>query len=141
MAKHTTEGYTVTFDATDIAGLSNLPWPENERPEIDVTDLASSGIETLPALPDGGTADFECFFEPDDAGQQALITNHALGDGTTGEVIITAPATSTTETTPGNITFDAYVQSWQVEAGVNEAAMVTFTLRVQGDPVYTDPVT
>lgn len=141
MAKHTTEGYTVTFNATDIDGLTNVPWPANERGEIETTDLASSGVETLPDLPDGGVVDFNCMFNPDDPGQQALIANHALGDGTTGEVIITSPATSTTETTPGFITFDAYVQSWQVDASVRSRTEVTFGLRVQGDPVYTAPTT
>ncbi|MGB0437227.1 MAG: phage tail tube protein [Mycobacterium sp.] len=141
MAKHTTEGYTVTFNSQAIGGLTNLPWPANARGEIDVTDYDSSGVETLPALVDAGSVDFSCIFDPDDAGQQALITNHALGDGTTQTCVITSPSSSTTETTEGFITFTAYVQGWQVQGNVNGRAEANFSLRVQGNPTYTAPTT
>lgn len=139
MSKHTTEGYGVTFNSISIGGLTNLPWPTNTRGEIDVTDFDSTGIETLPALPDGGTVDFTCIYDPDDTGQQALIDNHALGDGTTQTVIITAPAAATSQSNPPTISFSAYVQAWGVDAAVNDVTRATFTLRVQGDTTYTDP--
>lgn len=141
MAKHTTEGYTVTWNGTSVAGLTGLPWPPAERGEIDVTDFDSTGVETLPALSDGGVTQMVCIYNPDDAGQQALFDNYALGDGTTQQVVITAPSSSTSLATAPTLTFDAYVQSQQVTGDVNNRAEVTFSLRVQGDPTYTDPTT
>lgn len=141
MSKHTTEGYTVTFNSISVGGLTNIPTPDIQRAEIDITDFDSTGIETLPAFADAGTATMECIFDPDDAGQKAMIDNYELSTTTNRTVVITMPAASTTETTPGAVSYSAYVQGYNIQGDVNDRVNITFTLRVQGDPTYTDPVT
>lgn len=138
MAKFLAKGSTITFNSIAIGKVRNFGRPDAQKEEIDVTDHDSTGVyrEFVAGLADPGTVTVECNYDPDDAGQQALVANFALVGNNVQEVVITLPAAATASGV-ATITFDAYVASIVAQLPGTDAAPATrtFTLRVSGNTV------
>lgn len=135
MSKFLAKGTAITFNSVTIGNVRSITTPDASKEEVDVTDHGSSGIyrEFLSGLADPGTVTLECNYNPQDAGQQALVANFALTANTTQEVVITLPAAASSSGT-ATITFDAFVQSKSgtLPGTTAEPGTRTFTLRVSG---------
>lgn len=103
MPKLFAHGTTMTFGATAVGGLLDIPLPSDEAEEIEETDMASGGRrEWRAGLIDGGTIELTIRYIQGDAGQDAMRA--ALG-GAAEEVVVTAPGGAGAPTW----TFDAAV--------------------------------
>ncbi len=57
---------------TDIGAVRTISGPSGSKPEIDVTDLASSGKEFLAGIPDYGQVNFTGFHDETEATQTTV---------------------------------------------------------------------
>lgn len=125
-------GATMTFNGYEVGGLLDIPLPEEDREEVEITDQRSQfQREYLPGLKDNGTLDITMRMIPGDAGQTAMREN-SESDNETVEIVIQLPSHVTDLGLPVlSWTFDGFVQTtggtlyWE-----NTAAERTVTLRV-----------
>lgn len=110
-----------------VGNLTNVPAPQTEKQEIDVTDFDSTAVESLPGLPDNGEMAIAGWFNYTDVGQAVLLADSLDPD---------APVrTFQLDFTRQDVrfTFDAYVKRFQPQAGgPNEAYRFEGSLRVSG---------
>lgn len=60
---------------TAVGGIANYSGPSGSKPEVDVTELASTGKEYLGGIPDYGQVTFSGFHNEDEAQQTTLWTD------------------------------------------------------------------
>jgi hypothetical protein len=127
-------GATMTFAGYEVGGLLDIPLPEEDREEVEITDQRSEfQREFVPGLKDNGTLDLTLRMIPGDPGQAAMREN-SESDNELEEVVITLPEHVVYRGVPQlSWTCDAYVQTiggtlfWE-----NTAAERTITLRISG---------
>ena len=137
MAKAATQGtklYVEDPDTPDtylaVGNLTSIRTPSPDKPEIDVTDLDSTGAEFLLGIPDFGNLDFTGFYNPDSPGQEVLKEDGASTESTVRSFRI--ELTSLEE----QIEFEGIVKSFVIEAGLNNAYTFNGTIRTTGAPTF-----
>ena len=124
---------TVISTLTDVGDITGISIAGITRTEIDVTSLADTAKKYLMGTTDAGTIEIQ--FNYDDTmtvGGLALVPGGA--SGTTLETtsvaykIIVPCGASTTQ----GITFNAFQQSFSVEAAVDSQLTGSLTLRIDG---------
>lgn len=123
-------GTTFTFGSIPVGGLLDVPIPERDREEVEVTDQNSNfDREYVPGLRDNGTYELPMRLIPGDAGQEALRT--AAGNPEDiRECVITLPD----HANPRIFwTFDAWVKTFGGELPwENTAASRNVVMRITG---------
>lgn len=139
MAKYQGAGTTLVFDSVTVGGIRSITLPDASKGEIDVTDMDSTAREFLPGRQDFGQVTIECWHDPEDTGQQKLVTNFGTAGNTTAECTITLADAATSSATSSTITFDAFVLSMpgNITGEADEGSTRTFTLRVTGSATET----
>jgi hypothetical protein len=125
-------GTTVTVDSVDIGGLVNITTPESSVGVVVTTTNDSSRIRSyIAGLVNNGSLSLVCRDLSDDAGQTALRAN--VGATAALAMVVTLPATSTSDSTVTTVSFDAFVTASGAKTlpqDQDEAAGVSFTLKV-----------
>lgn len=131
MARVLSQGTIITMDcgsgATEIGCITSFSTPASNRSEINVTCLSSDAQEFRLGLVDNGTVSLNIIFDDCDAGQEDLTDQ--LGSDEPCEFVITFSGGTT-------VTFDALVQSFQLDGSIDSAVTGTVTLRVTGESVF-----
>lgn len=131
MARVLSQGTIITMDCgggpVEIGCVTSFSTPAANRSEINVTCLDSDAQEFRLGLVDNGTVSFNIIFDDCDAGQEALTEQ--LDADQPCEFVITLAGGTT-------ITFDALVQSFQLDGSVDSAITGTVTVRVTGAAVF-----
>lgn len=113
-----------------VGNLTNVPAPQTEKSEIDVTDFDSDAVESLPGLPDNGEMPIAGWFNYADVGQAVL-----LADSLDPEAPLRNFRLNFTRQVM-RFTFSAFVKRFQPQAGgPNEAYRFEGSLRVSGATV------
>lgn len=138
MAKAATQGTKLLIEdpATpgsylDCGNLTSIRTPSPDKPEIDITDLDSTGAEYLLGIPDFGNLDFSGFYNPSSTGQAQLKEDGTGTASTTRSFRI--DLTSLDE----RIEFDGVVKSFVIEAGLNNAYTFNGQIRTTGAPTFS----
>lgn len=135
MPKFLAHGCSLTYNSIDIGNIRNISGPDASKEEVDITDHDSTAgsREFVPGLKDFGTLTLECNYNPNNAGQQAMVTDFVATSNTTRECVLTLPAVASSSGTV-TLTFDAFVLNTPIELPGTEAAPATrtFTLRLTG---------
>ena len=131
-------GTTVTFDDIEVEGLRTVPLGGGTKGQVDVTSHSSGGRErTVPGLKASESFDIEMLMVPGDAGQAAMIANHAAEGANIVEMVITLPE-SVLEAGFDQLSWavDVYVLNWEISLPHdNNPATRTFTFSRESDPV------
>lgn len=127
MAKSAASGTVLKQGTTVVANITSIGVPSPEKPEIDLTDFASTAAENTPGIPDFGEIPISGFYNYSDAGQTIL-----RADGY--DVAPTTKAWTIEFTKQGNkFTFNGWVKRYTPTAGgPNEPYRFDATLRVTG---------
>ena len=139
MAKQATQGTTLYVEDENTPGtylavgnITSINTPSPDKPEIDVTDLDSTGAEFLLGLPDFGSIPFSGWYNTASNGQLQM-----RADG-----ISTSSTTRTFRLDLENFnerwTFTGVVQAFTVEAGLNSAYTFNGTIRTSGAPTISE---
>lgn len=115
---------------TTVAEIYQLGGPSPSREQIDMThhESPSQYREFIASFKDGGEISFSCNFLPDNATQDA--TSGVLSifeDGTKSNWQIVFPNTGST-----TAAFSAYVQTYNVNAPIDDKLSLDVTLKVDG---------
>lgn len=132
MAKSQALGTVLKQGTTVIGNVTSISTPSPTKPEIDVTDFASTAAEFLPGIPDNGEMSISGWFNYSDAGQTILRAD--------AHDPLAAAKAFTIEFTKQAIkaVFNAYVKSYTPAAGgPNEAYTFDAVLRVTGTVVFS----
>lgn len=127
MAKSAAKGTRLLQGATVVANITAIDVPSPDKPEIDLTDMASTAAENTPGIPDFGEISFSGFYNYADAGQTIV-----RADGY--DVAATTKAWTIEFTNQANkFTFNAWVKRYVPTAeSPNDAYKFSATLRVTG---------
>lgn len=127
MARVLSQGTIITVDCGDgpvqIGCITSFSTPSQSRSEINVTCLDSDAQEFRLGLVDNGTSTFNIIFDDCDEGHELLTQQ--LDAEEPCEFVITLNGGTT-------ITFDALVQSFQLDGSVDAAITGSVSLRVTG---------
>jgi hypothetical protein len=132
MPAYAAKGTALSIDGTEVGRLTSVGGVGIERDELETTahDSAGGFKEFIMGLRDSGTFEVEFQFDPEDAGQLALM-EHANEAEEPGEFVITYPAAG-----GYTWTFDAWVMSYNVgEAPVDDVLTGSASIRITGIPV------
>jgi hypothetical protein len=133
MAKFWAHGATISFNSIDIGGCTAIGVPDQSREEVELTAHDSLGWrEFVDGLRDGGTCSITARMDPEDMGQIELIQNFNARN-VAGEVVITLPIDSPVYT----ISFDAFVLDTGGSLPFDDAAEVTYTLRIKREVTFS----
>ncbi len=127
-------GATLVFNGYPVEGLLDIPLPDEEREEVEITSHSSEfQRQYLPGLKDNGELDLVMRMIPDDAGQIAMRDNAAT-ESEVVEIYIQLPSHVENLGYPVlRWTFDGFVRQrggtlfWE-----NTAAERTITIRISG---------
>lgn len=131
MAANPAQGTLLKKGTTTLGDITSISLSGITRAEIDVTALADTGKKYLMGTVDSGTV--EVGFNYDDA----LATYIPSTSETTSSAWSITVATGPTQTQV--ISFNAFVQSFSVEAGVDAALTGNLTLRIDGVVTFGTP--
>lgn len=110
----------------EVKEVTNFQGFDGQAAEIDVTHMKSPAKEYLPGLQDFGNFQLDVNYLPDDPGQEELRDAKASGEVLTFRLTLSE----------GTIyTWDSYVMSSPISAGVDAKVDGSFQLRVTGDVV------
>lgn len=130
MAKFWAHGTEMSVDSVDVGGMTALSLPEQSREQVELTSHDSDGWrEFVDGLRDGGTVSVTCRFDPEDAGQAALLGNFNTRN-TNLACIITLPSDAGSGTF--TLSFSAFVLDTGGNLPFDEAGEATFTLKIDG---------
>jgi len=123
---------TIVFGTSAFtAEVKSLNGTDVTREDIDVTHMGSTTyMEFQPSdLADGGSIEMEIHFDPDAIPPIS---------GAAETITITFPLPAG-QTTPADLVFTGYVNSWSWEAPLEEVMTAEVTIKVDGktDPVWT----
>ena len=110
---------------TNIGNITDFQGPGGQAAVIDVSNLDSIMREKLMGLPDEGQFSFNVNLDPDNASHQAL--RNARANRTRLEFRLTL-----TDATPATGVFFAYVLSFNLSGGVDQAVKAAITLEIDG---------
>lgn len=131
MARVLSQGTTITMECdgtpVEIGCITSFSTPAASRSEINITCLSSEAQEFRLGLVDNGSVSFNILFDDCDEGQEDLTDQMASDEPC--EFVITLAGGTT-------ITFDAMVQSFQLDGSVDAAVTGTVSLRVTGEVVF-----
>lgn len=141
MAKTATQGTVLYVESADTPGtylaignLTSIRTPSPEKPEIDVTDLDSSGAEFVLGLPDFGNIEFTGWYNLASTGQVQMRDDGISTSDTTRSFRLDL------ENQDERWTFNGKVRSFVVEAGLNSAYTFNGSIRTTGAPTVTTPI-
>lgn len=132
MGKTQALGTVLKQGTTVIGNVTSLTTPNPTKPEIDVTDFASTAMEFLPGIPDNGEMSIGGFGNYADAGQTILRAD-------AHDPLAVAKAFTIEFTKQAfKAVFNAYVKTYTFTAPDPQGAY-TFdaTLRVTGTVVFS----
>jgi hypothetical protein len=118
--------YVALGGLIDWSGLGG-----GSSPDIDVTDLSSTGKEFLTGLKDEGTVTVNCNFLPTDAGQLAVETARNGGN------ITSFKATYGSGTGAPIYAFDGFVKTFELGVGVDKQISLSFSIKLTGSTTKT----
>jgi hypothetical protein len=101
---------------TTIAGVTNVAFGGGERTDIDVTAIDDEDQYTIGGRRARKTLTYQIYYDPADAGHQALLANYNAADSTAvacSVVLADAGAAA--------LTFDAYVRNFAMKLDVDGA--------------------
>lgn len=112
----------------NIGNVRGFSGPSGEKPEIDVTDLDSTGKEYLAGIPDFGTIQFTGWFNELDAQQDDLWADFldAASSHIRNYRVVLPNAEATT------FDFNGFIQALEVNTQTEEAVELNGTIRVSG---------
>lgn len=121
----------------EVAELLSVPWPQRERTRIDTTTHDSPGEsrQYIAGLSDLPAVDFEIFYLPNEATHDystGLGAMQQSGD-IVGWQVVTQPDVIPSQT----LTFDGYVNRFNVTAPVDNAYRAAVQLQPTSEPVVT----
>ena len=133
MAAFSAFGSAFTSGGTEVTGLiTGLSFSGIAATEIDVTSLTDAGKTYVLGTSDPGTVEVTCNMERSEAFDLPVS-----GDSTpTAFAIRFGPAGANAGPT---VSFNGYLQSTAVEAAVDNAVTVTYTIRISGAVTVTQP--
>ena len=114
---------------TEVSEINSFSGFDGSAQEIDVTHLKSTGKEWLMGLQDFGQITLDCNHLPADAGQ--VLMRAAKASRAIQDFKLTFTDASTTEAT-----FQGYVLSNTISAGVDDKISGSFTIRISGDVTF-----
>jgi hypothetical protein len=130
MAKFWAHGTEMMVDSTPIGGMTALSLPQQSREQVELTAHDSEGWrEFVDGLRDGGTVSVTCRFDPEDAGQAALLANFNTRN-TMMACVVTLPDDAGSG--DFSISFDAFVLDTGGSLPFDQAGEATFTLKIDG---------
>jgi len=110
---------------TEIAQVVSISGPDGSAAEIDVTALDSTAKEWLMGLPDEGSVSLEVIHDPSDTQHEALRTARANQTVKNFQIKLTdSPQTI--------YSFSAYVPTFSLSMGVDDAIKASYSLRITG---------
>ncbi len=133
MAHITTKGTLLQLEIastyTTIGQRVSIDGPQTSVTEVEVTDLDSTIVETVPGLPDPGSISFTCYLDWADAAHDDIF-------GFAGSPSVEQWRLVFPTTTPTNLSFDGYVTAWS-PTGLEANGMAQFnaTIRLTSFPV------
>lgn len=123
---------TFFINGVKVGGIISFSGFDGEASDIDITTLDSTAKEYRQGLQDFGGFTLELNRDPNDSGQDELLTQRAAQ--TTSECILTLPD----DVTLNRATFNAYVKSVSISGAVDEVARGTATLKITGSVTWSD---
>ena len=127
MAKHVLKNAVVTVNAVDLSDHVQSVTVETSRPEVDVTSMGASYVETLPGIAD---ATITVTFFNDFAAGEVYATINPLATTDTPFTIAVKPTSSAISATNPEIQMSALIYSWSPIAGdVGSANQTEVTFR------------
>jgi len=109
---------------TNVGNFKTLSGFDGEASEVDTTNLASTAKEFVLGLVDNGKLSIDVDWDGADAGQQAILS--ARNSGAIQNVRLVLPNSVKTAS------FTAYVKSFPVSLGVDQAVKSTIGFRISG---------
>lgn len=132
MAAIDAQGTTFTINSAAVGGIVSFSGLDGEASDIDITTLASTAKEYRQGLQDFGNFTLELIRDPNDTGQDELLTQKAAQTSST--CVLSFP-----DDVDLNVaTFTAYVKSVSIAGGVDDVARGTATLKITGSVVWSD---
>lgn len=126
------QGTTFTINAQTVGGMISFSGMDGEAADIDITTLDSTAKEFRQGLQDYGNFSVELLRDPNDAGQDEMLTQKTAQ--TTSTCVLTFPD----DVALNVATFSAYVKSLSTAGGVDDVARGTANLKITGEVVWTD---
>lgn len=115
---------TVIGEVTSFSGF------DGAASEIDVTSLADTFKQYLKGVADRGSFSMDVNFDPADVGQVDIRADLAVSASRTFTLVLTdSPATT--------ITFTAFVMSFSIAGGVDDAITGTIGLKITGNWTFS----
>jgi hypothetical protein len=134
MAAFSAYGSAFTTGNTEGTGrITGISFSGIAATEIDVTSLIDTGKTYVLGTSDPGTVEVTCNMERTEAFD--LPTS---GDSTPSNFVIRFGPTGAGLAGP-SVTFTGYLQSTSIEAAVDQAVTVTYTIRISGAVSVTAP--
>lgn len=126
------QGTTFTINGQLVGGIQSYSGFDGEASDIDITTLDSTAKESRQGLQDFGNFTMELLRDPNDVGQDELLTQKAAQTSST--CVLTLPD----DVVLNVATFTAYVKSLSIEGSVDEVNKGTANLRITGSVVWSD---
>lgn len=118
---------------TTIAEVTNFTGPNEQSPNIDVSNFDSVAREFIAGLKDGGEVTFEVNFVGSNAQQQALRAAQTARLLKNFKILLNDAALDANKTT---ISFAANVTGFSLSASVDAAVKASVSLKVSGEPNF-----
>lgn len=104
---------------TKVSGVSNVSFGGGERTDIDVTAIDDEDQYTIGGRRARKTLSFTLYWDPADAGHQALLANYDAADS-----VAVASSIVLADAGAAGLTFDAYVRNFLPKLDVDGAISV-----------------
>jgi hypothetical protein len=117
---------------TTIAGVTNVQFGGGERTDIDVTAIDDEDQYTIGGRRARKTLTFSIYYDPADAGHQALLANYNAADSTGVACKIVLSDSGAAE-----MTFDAYVRNFAPKLDVDGAIAADIEMVLTGNITTT----
>lgn len=136
--KFNAHGTEVSFASHDIGHITNIEFGGRSRGRVQVTDNKSQfSHEFVAGIRNPGTVTLSCLYDPENAGQNALLENFDRQDcDTVEDVVVTLPECATTGSSIATLTFSAFVESFNgptLPQDADTPATVSIVLAVSGN--------
>lgn len=126
------QGATFSINGQLVGGIISFSGMDGEASDIDITTLDSTAKEFRQGLQDFGNFTIELLRDPNDAGQDEMLTQKAAQTSST--CVLTLPD----DVVLNVATFTAYVKSLSTSGAVDEVARGTGNLKITGSVVWSD---
>jgi hypothetical protein len=134
MAAFSAYGSAFTTGDSEVTGLiTGISFSGIAATEIDVTSLTDAGKTYVLGTSDPGTVEVTCNME-----RSAAFDLPVSGDSTPSNFVIRFGPNGAGLAGP-SVSFTGYLQSTAIEAAVDQAVTVTYTIRISGSVTVTAP--